>query len=71
MTIEFEDGSSVSATTPNPVGDIDHFPMDYAALRAKISRLVGESDTTVLEHIVDALGATEDVAALLLQLPRH
>jgi 2-methylcitrate dehydratase PrpD len=70
VTIEFKDGRTVSATTPNPVGDIDHFPMDYAALRAKISRLVGESDTTVLEDIVDALGATEDVAALLRELPR-
>lgn len=71
VTIEFKDGRTVSATTPNPVGDIDHFPMDYAALRAKISRLVGESDTTVLEDIVDALGATEDVAALLRELPKH
>ncbi|MCZ4561329.1 MmgE/PrpD family protein [Rhodococcus sp. IEGM 1401] len=69
VTIEFRDGTTLSATAPNPLGDIDHFPMDYGAVRAKIARLVGESDTAVIEDIVDSLGDTEDVAALLRALP--
>lgn len=69
VTIEFRDGTTLSVTAPNPVGDIDHFPMDFSAVRAKIARVVGESDTAVIEDIVDSLGDTEDVAALLRALP--
>ncbi|MGV8872603.1 MAG: MmgE/PrpD family protein [Rhodococcus sp. (in: high G+C Gram-positive bacteria)] len=71
VTIEFRNGTTVAATAPNPVGDIDHFPMDHHALHAKIARLIGESDAALVGDVVDALGATEDVAALLRLLPTH
>ncbi|MCZ4520877.1 MmgE/PrpD family protein [Rhodococcus ruber] len=71
VTIAFRDGTTVSATAPNPLGDIDHFPMDYAALRAKIARLVGDADATILEGVVDAIAETNDVATLLRSLPTH
>ena len=71
VMIEFRDGTTVSATAPNPLGDIDHFPMDYAALRAKTVRLVGDADATILEGIVDAIAETNDVAAVLRSLPTY
>ncbi|RZL75136.1 MAG: 2-methylcitrate dehydratase [Rhodococcus sp. (in: high G+C Gram-positive bacteria)] len=69
VTIEFRDGTAMSASTPNPVGDVDHFPMNYGGIRAKIARLVGEEDAAELEGIVESICTTDDVAEELRRLP--
>jgi 2-methylcitrate dehydratase PrpD len=69
VTIEFRDGTFMSASTPNPVGDVDHFPMSYGDIRAKIARLVGEEDAAELEGIVESICTTDDVAEELRRLP--
>ncbi|MDI9915660.1 MmgE/PrpD family protein [Rhodococcus sp. IEGM 1379] len=65
VQVELRNGEHVAASTPNPVGDVDHFPMDRNAIRAKSVRLIGEADASVITEIVDKLAASEDVASLI------
>ncbi|MGU3432436.1 MmgE/PrpD family protein [Actinomycetes bacterium M1A6_2h] len=65
VTVTLRSGEQISATTPNPVGDVDHFPMDLDAVRAKVDRLVGPNDAHLLYELVDAISTAEDVANLL------
>ena len=69
VTIRFTDGTTVALGVPNPIGDADHFPFRRADLRTKAARLVGESDTTRIEDVVEALGGSADVVRDLDRLP--
>ncbi|OZD11176.1 hypothetical protein CH253_05655 [Rhodococcus sp. 06-156-3C] len=69
VTVVLRSGDVVSASTPNPVGDVDHFPMDYDAVHGKIARLIGSTDADRLAALVDRLPATDDIAALLSTIP--
>lgn len=69
VTVTLRTGERIGASTPNPVGDVDHFPMDRGAVEAKLRALVGTQDTAALASIVDAMASTTDVAVLLAELP--
>ncbi|MGB3772091.1 MAG: MmgE/PrpD family protein [Rhodococcus sp. (in: high G+C Gram-positive bacteria)] len=62
-------GEVHSAGTPNPVGDVDHFPLDHAAVLAKIEQLVGSDDASAIAAVVDSLSNSTDVVAALDRLP--
>lgn len=68
VEIELRGGERMAASTPNPVGDVDHFPMNRNAIRAKSVRLIGEADTSAITEIVDELPASVDVAKLIDRL---
>lgn len=55
VTVVLRGGGEICAMTPNPVGDVDHFPMDYNAIRAKATALIGEDDAQRLADLVDRL----------------
>ncbi|QCB52074.1 2-methylcitrate dehydratase [Rhodococcus sp. PAMC28707] len=65
VTVVLRSGEKISAMTPNPVGDVDHFPMDHAAIEAKIARLIGEDTAGKLATLIDLLPHTSDVELLL------
>ncbi len=69
VSIEFQNGERISAATPNPIGDVDHFPLDYGAIHRKLVRLIGERDTTALADMVEQLPSCDDVAELLASSP--
>ncbi|MET4049609.1 MULTISPECIES: MmgE/PrpD family protein [unclassified Rhodococcus (in: high G+C Gram-positive bacteria)] len=69
VTVVLRSGEEISALTPNPVGDVDHFPMDYPAIEAKIAQLIGEEDTAALAGVVSSIADTTDVAGLFERLP--
>ncbi len=70
VTVVLRNGDEITAVTPNPVGDVDHFPMDHGAVLAKVTRLIGVDDARALAGLVDRLPETRDVAALLTRPKR-
>lgn len=62
-------GEVLSAGTPNPVGDVDHFPLDDAQVLAKIELLVGREDAATIDRVVADLAGSTDVAEILRALP--
>lgn len=65
VTVVLTNGDEITAVTPNPVGDVDHFPMDHDAVLAKVTRLIGVDDARALADLVDRLPDSSDVASLL------
>jgi 2-methylcitrate dehydratase PrpD len=57
------------AETPNPVGDSAYHPLSYDDVVALLRRLLCDSSTvTVVEEVVDAMPAADDVTAPLQRL---
>lgn len=69
VTIEFDDGTSIGLGVPNPIGDVDHFPLSEHDVVAKLNRLVGEEDTARITDVVSSLAASGDAAQTLSTLP--
>ena len=68
--LTMSDGTrSVALAAPNPIGDVDHFPLDAADVRAKLVRLVGAADAARVEQTMDGLPSSQDVVRLLAELP--
>lgn len=65
VTVVLTNGEEITAVTPNPVGDVDHFPMDHDAVLAKVTRLIGAEDARKLADVIDQLPDTPNVAELL------
>ena len=66
--LDLVDGTPLSLSSPNPVGDADHFPLGRVDVIEKIARLVGVDDA---RHVVEAVGALEvadDVRPVLADL---
>jgi 2-methylcitrate dehydratase PrpD len=68
VTVTLRGGDTISAITPNPVGDVDHFPMDIDAVRTKVERLTGVADAQVVHDVVEGLRSSDDVAGWLRPL---
>ncbi|RRQ28626.1 2-methylcitrate dehydratase [Rhodococcus sp. Eu-32] len=64
VTVTLRDGEEISASTPNPVGDVDHLPMTYDDIHRKITRLIG-TDADRLARVVERIPESRDVVALL------
>jgi 2-methylcitrate dehydratase PrpD len=69
VTIVLTDGSAIALGVPNPIGDVDHFPMSTEDVIAKLERLVGRADTRHVVAVVTALGTSTDVVRTLSELP--
>ncbi len=71
VTITLDDGTVLAHEAPNPIGDADHHPLDRAAVRDKLTALIGAQDTARIESTVDAMRSDPDrpAAALLDALP--
>lgn len=68
--VSLVDGTqTVTLCAPNPIGDSDYFPLDAAAVHAKLVRLIGAADTERIGRVMAALTTSPDVAALLVDLP--
>ncbi|MFJ7748989.1 MmgE/PrpD family protein [Arthrobacter sp. NPDC097144] len=65
LEIRFTDGTVTAAESPNPRGDVDHFPLDRAGLGTKLAALIGAGPASRLDEAVRGLPATADAAALL------
>ncbi len=70
VTVRLRDGSALGVGVPNPVGDVDHFPLGPGEVIAKAGRLVGDAGR---EHRSwrwsSSLAASDDVASALHRLP--
>ncbi|WP_285184460.1 MmgE/PrpD family protein [Rhodococcus sp. MEB041] len=62
-------GETVSAGSPDPVGDVDHFPLDHAQILEKIERLVGAEDAGRIDRVVTDVLHSSDVVRTLTALP--
>ena len=69
VTVRLRDGSTLGVGVPNPLGDVDHFPMGPAQVLAKAVRLVGEEDANTVLEVVDSMATSDDVAGQLHRLP--
>jgi 2-methylcitrate dehydratase PrpD len=69
VTITLRDGTELGLGVPNPIGDVDHFPMSADDVTAKLHRLVGEDDTARIAAVVAALAVGDDAVATLRSLP--
>lgn len=69
VTIQMHDGSVIGLGLPNPIGDVDHFPMSDLDVVAKLKRLVGPDDTARITAVVSALPSSTDAARTLSALP--
>lgn len=69
VAITLRDGSTIGLSVPNPIGDVDHFPMSAADVIAKLEGLVGHSDTSRIAHVVSELVASPDAVRTLAALP--
>ncbi|QGG40917.1 2-methylcitrate dehydratase [Aeromicrobium yanjiei] len=69
VTITLHDGTAISLGVPNPIGDVDHFPMSADDVVAKLERLVGFDDTSRIARVVTALDASPDAVRTLAALP--
>lgn len=65
VRIELTNGEHVTAASPNPIGDVDHFPMNRHAIQQKIARLIGAADAAAIAAAVDRLPVCADVTELL------
>ena len=69
VTLRLRDGSTRGVGVPNPVGDVDHFPLGPAEVIAKAERLVGRQDANTILDVVSSLAPSDDVASQLHRLP--
>lgn len=65
MEIRFTDGTVASAESPNPRGDVDHFPLDHSGVETKLAGLIGAQAASRLGTAVRALPDAPNSASLL------
>jgi 2-methylcitrate dehydratase PrpD len=66
--VELSDGThAIALASPNPVGDSDHFPLDAAQVRGKLTRLLGEQQVDTLWRTMEGLATSDDVVGHLDQ----
>jgi len=69
VTVRLRGGSTLGVGVPNPVGDVDHFPLGPGEVIGKAERLVGEQDANTILEVVNSLTTADDVASHLHGLP--
>jgi 2-methylcitrate dehydratase PrpD len=69
IEIDLGDGSTVSLSQPNPIGDVSHFPLGEADVQGKLKRLIGDTDAGQITRIVDRVADCPSVTQLLDALP--
>ena len=69
ITVFLADGSTVDLAQANPVGDVAHFPLGFAEVGQKLSRLLGDEDAVHILSTAAALPTCPSVIDLLDQLP--
>lgn len=70
VDIEFTDGTTVGAAQPNPIGDVDYFPLGADEIETKLTSLIGPEAASALELAVRALSESDDAGKALAELPR-
>ncbi|GAB3976504.1 MmgE/PrpD family protein [Actinoallomurus acanthiterrae] len=70
VTVVLDDGTRVTRTVPNPVGDAAYLPFDREQVDAKLTGLLGPGDPylTRIRLLVDTLPTADDVVGLLATL---
>jgi 2-methylcitrate dehydratase PrpD len=68
VTVELTDGTSIGLGQPNPIGDVDHFPLSRREVRAKLDALIGAPDAALVEDVVACLTRTGPAAEALRRL---
>lgn len=68
LELRYTDGTVAAAEAANPCGDVDHFPLDRGAIRAKVAGLLGPEPAERLDLIVRELAGQGDAAAVLNNL---
>jgi len=71
VSVLLDDGRTLTAEVPNPVGDADHHPFGHAELAAKLAALLAPQavDADRLWQLAAALPDAPDAAAVLRELP--
>lgn len=71
VRVTLDDGRTISHEVPNPVGDAAHHPLDRAAVRAKLTTLIGDVATRTIEEVIEGLhrDPTRPARELLDALP--
>ncbi|MCC3273290.1 MmgE/PrpD family protein [Arthrobacter zhangbolii] len=65
LEIRFTDGTVRAAESPNPRGDVDHFPLDRTGVGTKLTALIGAGPASRLDTAVRSLPDTDDAKAAL------
>lgn len=68
VRIDLHDGTSLSRAQPNPLGDVDYFPLGAAEIATKLVALIGRPDTDFIQAAVDQLQHSPDAKATLATL---
>lgn len=68
VRIDLRDGTSLSRAQPNPLGDVDYFPLGTTEIAAKLSELIGRPDTEYIQATVAQLPHSADAKATLATL---
>lgn len=68
VAVTLTDGTTVSLAQPDPIGDTAHFPLDDAALVAKLDGLLGSRGADLLDA-VRRLPESPDAVAAVAALP--
>ncbi|MDH6238115.1 MmgE/PrpD family protein [Cryobacterium sp. CG_9.6] len=68
VDITLNDGSVLSESRPNPIGDVDYFPMGAAEIEAKLTALLGTGDSQSLHHILSDLEDSTDAVLIFNKL---
>jgi 2-methylcitrate dehydratase PrpD len=68
VRIDLRDGTSLSRAQPNPLGDVDYFPLGTPEIAAKLGALIGRPDTESIQATVAQLQHSPDAKATLATL---
>lgn len=68
VEIRFNDGSTIAAAQPNPIGDTAHFPLSATEVRTKLQRLIGRDTAERVEAAVTDLCGSSDVTVAVHRL---
>lgn len=69
VTAILRDGTTLSASVQNPVGDADHRPFDLSDVHDKMVQLIGEEQAGTVVAVVARLPAADTVRTQLDRLP--
>lgn len=69
VTVTLDDGTTLAAEVPNPVGDADHRPFGLGEIREKLDRLLGRGSGAALEALSRQLLECENVNDVLERSP--
>lgn len=62
VDIKLTDNTVVSLSQPNPIGDVDYFPLDQTEIENKLARLLGSKDVELLKGAINGLLADRDAS---------